>query len=101
MTRTFSWIATAFAAAALAATPIAAQAKTRAGDSGTMYTQSSFSGTPYGGTALGEGLVIGALEHDDEEGGIFPRYLLAILAGALVFTAFFTIDGGTDQSAGT
>lgn len=101
MNRMFSLVAIAFTITSLMLAPIAAQAKTRAGDGDTNYTQSSFAGSDFNGEVFGEGLLIGALEHDDDAGGAFPRYLLAILGGTLIFTAFFTIDGGTDQSGGT
>lgn len=91
MLRTLSRVIMTAAAASVAILPIAAQAETRAGDSGAVYSVSS-SQPGLGRSSEGESAIGGF--------GI----LLALLAAGLIATGiFFAADDGDDddQSPGT
>ncbi|TRD11648.1 hypothetical protein FGU71_07065 [Erythrobacter insulae] len=92
-------IATKFAvtvaAAGLALSPIAAQANTRAGDSGSIY----------GAEASSAGAIFGAVYDDDDEvAGLWGR-LSGVIAGLLAATVIIGVlsiaDDSDDQSPGT
>lgn len=82
------------AAAGLVFSPIAAQANTRAGDNGAIYSGSALSQP-----GLARGATGAALANNDAE-DIAP-IILGILGGALVIIAIIIIDDDDDQSPGT
>jgi len=89
MMKTATRIAMAAAAATMALTPIAAQANTRAGDSGSVYSVSAAPGV--GRTADGESARSGL------------SIILALLAGAAIIGGiiFATESDDDGQSPGT
>lgn len=84
------------AAASMALAPIAAQANTRAGDNGTIYSTSSLSQPGLGRSANGSNLA-----NTEADAGITP-IILGLLGGVLVIAAIIIItDDDDDQSPGT
>ncbi|QFT75987.1 hypothetical protein [Erythrobacter sp. THAF29] len=93
MKKFFSRIAMSAAAACMVVAPIAAQANTRAGDNGTIYSGNAVSQPGLGRDVSGENLV--------NDGDGLAAILLAILGGAAVIVAIIIIDDEDDQSPGT
>lgn len=91
MMKTATRFALAAAAASMAVLPVAAQANTRAGDSGAVYSTSA---PGLGRAATGEG--------QSEEGGI-SAILLGLISAGLIVTGivFATQSDDEGQSPGT
>lgn len=90
-----SRIAMTTAAACMVFSPIAAQANTRAGDSGAIYSRNALSQPGFARAAKGLGI---ANDDDDDDLGLL---LLYVLGGAAVIAAIIVIDDEDDQSPGT
>lgn len=97
MKNAMSRLAINAALACMVFAPIAAQAKTRAGDSGVVYSQSAISQPGMGRSVDGMNI---ANPDEDEAAGVL-RVLLAIFGGAAVIAALISIDDEDDQSPGT
>jgi hypothetical protein len=86
----------------MAFAPIAAQANTRAGDSGATYSLSAVAqpgmARTIDGSALGN-----SDDDDDDEGGLIglEGILAGLLGGAIAIGIIILIDDETDQSLGT
>ena len=92
-----SRIAMTTAAACMVFSPIAAQANTRAGDSGAIYSRNALSQPGFARAAKG----LGIANDDDDDDDDLGLLLLYVLGGAAVIAAIIVIDDEDDQSPGT
>ena len=93
-----SRIALVLATASLAVAPVAAQANTRAGDHGAVYSRESLSQPGLAREFKGMGIANDDDDDDDDDLGLI---LLGIFGVIGVAAAVFLIDDEEDQSRGT